>query len=67
MEYAAELPAEVSETTSGEFRECRTRFAIKLKARTVSEKGRSRDHGPSRKLEVKKCDKKNIIKCYYRC
>ena len=30
MEYAAELPAEVSETTSGEFRECRTRFAIKI-------------------------------------
>lgn len=34
MDHVAELPtAEASETTAGEFRECRTRFALKLKAR----------------------------------
>ena len=53
MEYAAESPAEVSETTSGEFRECRTRFAIKIEGKEPG--GRREgpcDHGPSRKLEI---------------
>ena len=41
MEYAAELPAEVSETTSGEFRECRTRFAIKIDGRNRGGEGKN--------------------------
>ena len=41
MEYAAELPAEVSETTSGEFRECRTRFAIKIEGRNRGGEGKN--------------------------
>ena len=41
MEYAAELSAEVSETTSGEFRECRTRFAIKIEGKNRGGEGKN--------------------------
>ena len=57
MEYAAELPAEVSETTSGEFRECRTRFAIKIEGKNRGGEGKdpvTTDRPES--LRLYKCD-----------
>lgn len=41
MEYAAELPAGVSENTSGEFRECYTWFALKFEGKSRGKKGRT--------------------------
>ena len=40
MEYAAELPAEASEPTAGEFRESCTRFAIKIEGKNRGEEGK---------------------------
>lgn len=52
------MPAEESEITAGEFRQCRTRFAF-IGAGSEG----SRDHGPFRMLEARKVrnKKKNTI------
>ena len=39
MEYAAELPAKASESTAGEFRECCTRFALKIEGKNRGGEG----------------------------
>ena len=41
MEYAAELPAEASEFTAGEFRECCTRFALKIEGKNRGGEGKN--------------------------
>lgn len=54
MDYATEMPAGVSKTNAGGFRECCTCFMSKFGDRGGGGKEEFRDHGLSGKFEILK-------------
>ena len=62
IDYPRELPAEASESTADEFRECLNRFGLKSEGKNRGERTEEpRDHGLFRKLETQNSCENKIV------